>query len=478
MNIKKNSLLLFSIFLFLIVVFLYRDSFMNFFFQDDFFNMTLANKQSLVDAFNIFRRPEMNFYFYRPLTTQLFWSMGQKFFDFTPLGYHLIIFDFFLINLLLIYKINKLLKFDSKSNYLITFFYAVSATHFYRLFFLSQFQEIALATFVLLTLFLYLKGSRFFIVTFIFALMSKETAVVLPLILVSYHIIFGKKANRWFIASSFLLVILYILIRKFFFGFATSEIYAYNFSPKKIANNFFWYGVWSLGLPEQYLDLNLFKLPTIINFKIFTAFDRWGREILIVFFSLLFLLVKQVVSHKEKFIKNNKFIFGVAVFIIFLLPVAFFPFHKFAYSLTLPLWGISMCLGIITGTYGRRIGIVIVLLYFILSYFSIQFNTVYHWAIKRAKISENVITYFRENYPKGINNKNIYFRNNDQQFCPFAQDRLISSQMVSYAIGNLDGLKLFFKNQTFNVEYEYAKKDYYLLSWLVLDAQKFTKWDR
>jgi hypothetical protein len=93
---KKRSLI-FLFFLSTSLIIFYFSSFNNFFFQDDFFNLRLAREQNLLDAFNIFKKPDADFNFYRPFSTQLCWFVGQTIFGLSLQGYHIINFIFLLI---------------------------------------------------------------------------------------------------------------------------------------------------------------------------------------------------------------------------------------------------------------------------------------------------------------------------------------------------------------------------------------------
>lgn len=181
----------FWIFLLLSLYLIYQSSFGNYFFGDDFFNLTLAkadNLKEVVNFFSLLKAPE-EFPFYRPLTTQFYYWLIYKKYGLDPFVFHLVGFFFFLVSVSLVYKIIFKITKDKVKAYLTTFFYAFSSSHFYRLYYLSQFQELGLAVFYLLSLLFYLKHREtkqlkhflYMILFFVLSVASKETAITLPL---------------------------------------------------------------------------------------------------------------------------------------------------------------------------------------------------------------------------------------------------------------------------------------------------------
>ena len=463
---------LFLISICFLTVALYNASFTNFFFQDDFFNLTLALKQSPLDAINIFKKPILDFYFYRPLSTQVFWRAGFSLFGWNVFGYHLVTFLFFLLNILLVYLFTAGLSKNKKIALLTAFFYGLSATHFYRLFFLSQFQEILLGTFIFSSLIFYLRTNSLVVLTFILALMTKETAVVLPAALLGLDFLLHRKIQRklWLLV---LVDVLYLLIRFKFFGFAQGEVYHYNFSPKAVLNNFFWYSIWSLGLPEHYSSIKLFVRPTLLNLKLVTGFGAWGNRILVslIFFVTFIGLVLKF--HFRKIITRKEFWLALGIFGIFLLPVAFYPFHKFAYSLTVPLLGTSLFLAVIfRNLSGKALGMV-VLTYLFITLTALEYNKEQHWATGKAQTGQKVFAYFRENFPYGVDQA-VYFRNYSDPFCKMRF--LKKSSEVSYGIGGSDGLRLLYHRDDLPVYFEdFDNYVHFTPDMLVLDSRQFVR---
>lgn len=470
---KKRSIIFFFL-LFTSLIIFYWQSFSNFFFQDDFFNLKLARASNLIDAFNLFKKPILDFYFYRPFSTQLYWFVGQTLFGLSPQGYHIINFIFFLINIFFVYKLAIQISSNEKIALLTSFFYAYSGSHFYRLFFLSQFQELSLAVFTFATLILFLKKSIWTPLLFILALTTKETAVMIVPFMFTTILLTKRLKKEYFKLFFYCLVILliYLYARIFFFGFSSGGVYEFDFGPKKVLNNFFWYGLWSLGLPEAFVNIKIFQLPTIINPKLFTKFESWGNPTL-TFFGLFIVFILLPVTNLLKKI-NRKILYAISCFICFLLPVAFFPFHKFSYSLSIPLLGSSIFLAYATYKVGRKHLFLICVAYFLLATCVYQFNLSNHWAARKAVSARKVFDYFKKNCPKKPTNANIYFRNTTAPVCLWIKDGPRFSQEVSYAIGGSDGLRFLYNDKDLPVYFEDIDLYKHLLpNSLVLDSQLF-----
>ena len=466
-------------------VFFYQ-SFSNYFFQDDFFDIVLSRSQSLGSAFDIFRKPILDFVFYRPITTQLFWNLSYKQFGLNPLGYHLISFVFFSINILLVWYLVKLLTSKVSVTYLTTFLYAFSSTHFYRLFSLTQFQEIGLTCFVLLTTIFYIKRNKLSLLFFILALMSKETAVITPVILCIYDLFYKRKWSK-LLTLHFLILAFYFITRFIFFGFASGSSYNYDFHPKQVLNNYFWYFLWGLGIPESFVNLKLFFVNkfndvgqfqsfSFFNTDVFTSFGIWGGPIVVSFCLFILTALLGFTRKNLEVIFKREFLFAVSLFVFFLLPVAFFPFHKFAYSLTLPVAGLCLALAIFISNLSFRFVVFLVFFYFILSFFTQQYNLSHHWATGKAFTAKTAFTYLSSNYPDISGYHNIYFQNDDRNFCsPNRPGKNISSE-VAYGIGGVEGLRLLYNIPSLQVYFWDWDKDKNLKGdSLVLDSRLFLR---
>lgn len=473
---KKSSLINIAIIAFwplliAVLIVVHKPSFNNYFFGDDFYNLKLIQGKKffqVLSTFNIFTKSPEDFPFYRPLTTQLFWWLGFKFFKLDPFGYHLFTFSFFLLSLLLVFILTKLLTQNQKISFLTVFFYAFSASHFYRLYFLSQFQEIGLTVFYLLTVIFYLKFNQnqklvfrlFSLFCFVLSLTSKESAITLPLALFLVYLFkqeklgFNSFKGAFFsILPFFYLGFVYFFLRLFFFGFAKGGAYQFVFHPKAIANSFIWYFLWSLGVPEDFVNLSLRDPTTFINLKFFSAFGELGAatlSFLAVFFFNLSLgvrvFVKTFLKKKLKTKRFNLFIFACLWFILSLTPVLFFPFHKFTYSTTLSLLGVSLLLALFAEkifSFSRFYFLTLIFSFLLVSDISHKYAYTSHWSVKRAKQAQKIIAYFQKRFPSIDKRKTYYFHDTSCFYC--CQDVAPWSREIAYTLSDGRGLEVYYQ---------------------------------
>lgn len=446
---------IFFFLLFLGLTILYRTHFGNFFYQDDFFNINLSRTHSLIHAFNIFHAPPSDFVFYRPFSTQLFWNISWKLFGFSPFGYHIISYLFFLSSIYLAYKLAHIILRDNRAALLTSFFYAFSASHFYRLYFLSQFQEISLAFFTFLTLVLFIKKSKWTPLLFFLSLTTKETSVMIVPFMVMLTLLLPKPKHDYlklFFQCAILLLV-YLFARVFFFGFASGQSYMFDFSVRKVFNNLLWYSMWSIGLPEAFVNVTLFKFPTLLNPKLFTEFGTLGNIVLGTF-ALFNILIVVPLMRFFRTINVDIFI-PIFLYLFFLLPILFFPFHKFPYGLAVPLLGSSLIFGRSLSMMHTKYILIVCVAYVALSITAYQFNLASHWANKRALMSEAVFSFLSRAYPTKPDATNIYFRNTSKPMCLYIKiNEPYYSKEIYYAINGATGIQLFYGDEALPVFFE------------------------
>src|SRR4030042_3478182 len=177
----------------IIAFLLFFPSLFKFYTHDDFFLLKISNASSINDFLNFFnlkKGPE-GLGMYRPLAMQTFFMLAWKIFNLNPLGLHVISYIFFFGVIYLVYILTKALVDNKKVALLASFLYATSSTHFAHLYWLSDFQELALSLFFLLGVWFFIKfintkrWKPYFVslTVFLLSLLSKESAVVMPFVL-------------------------------------------------------------------------------------------------------------------------------------------------------------------------------------------------------------------------------------------------------------------------------------------------------
>ncbi len=419
----------------------------NFFSADDWFHLRVANINRLSEFINFFSftKTVQTIAFYRPLPTQVFFFIFQKLFGLNPLLYHLFALLCFGFSLYLINKLAVILLSSQKKALIATLIYGFSVSNFTRLYFLSAFQEIALVSFACLCLLAYLNNQKWrSLAFFILALLSKETAVVIPLIILIIDW-YRKKVELRRLAPYFLVLAPYLYLRLFRFGGAAGETYVWNFSPVKAANTLMWYFLWSLGAPELLIDYIGSGLRPIPRF--FTDYPIWWLVILGLILTNLGLLAYLLV---RKIKKTDRQLVGFgALFIVSLLPVLFLPQHKFALELGLPLIWFALGISVLLHKKGR------LLVIFLFSYLALNLSMNYltytrHYSVGRAKISKKVFDYLTRNYPKEPTDSYFEFVNDTADYGASWG----SSKQIANSIGGSELFRVFYQDPNYHVYYE------------------------
>lgn len=419
-----------------------------FFTNDDFFFLNIARAGKIGEVFNFFSLaggPE-GFGMYRPLTTQVFYFLSWRFFNLSPIPLHIISFLFFFAITYLIYKlVTELIK-NEKIGLISAFLYAVSATHFGQLYYLAAFQELGMTFFVLLSCFAFIKSKNLLsLIFFVLALMSKETAVVTPLLLGLIY--FYQKFTKEKVISikRFLIIIspfafclfAYLLIRATLYGFTTGDSYVWDFSIRKLINTSFWYLLWSLNIPESLMD---FVGPGIkINSNLFVF---WGKQINPVLISfliqgllLIVVLIKVIFDRSKEKIKKFDLvsIFCASWFFISLLPVIFLPLHKFTFYLTLPLLGIVFRISylLINSKVNKFIIGVFLVAWTATSVLTLKFTYETNWITQSEIISRKVFEFFKKEEPKYIGTKILFTDTTEDSKLPWSPTSIVRTALSS-----------------------------------------------
>lgn len=443
---------------FLLILFcllLYLPSLNVFFSGDDFFHLRISQIDNFGDfpSFFSFEKNVHSASFYRPLTTQVFFFLGQKIFGLAPAGYHVVSLVFFAVLLFLVYLLAKRLFKDEKIALLSLFFYSFSISHFAQVYYLSAFQELGMAVFYFAGLLFWLKflesGKRkyyfFTLLSVVCCLLSKETAVTFPLVAGLLAIYLKKQRQIFSLWPLLLIEVVYLYFRLFRFGGVAGESYVWDFSGK-FFNTLGWYLAWALGIPEMFLD---FIGPKLAISPKLLLYYPWQTKIILFSFGI-FIFSCLAVLLKER--KKDIFFYVLCclLYVVALLPVLFLPWHKFPLELTVPLLAVALFLGRLFGKAGRMIIVFGLIFFSILNITSYLLTYQTHWVIRRGEVAQKVISYFAEEYPAFPRGKEVYFYNDSA----FITEGWGASQHISVALSGSDALAVFYHDPKIKVYYQ------------------------
>lgn len=446
---------------FLVSTALFFPTFSYFFSQDDFFHLKMSNARNLTDVL-LFFSPQnpFGYTFYRPLTVQTFLFLARSFFGLNPLPFRLIIFLFFLSNVYLTYKLVGELSSNKRAGLGAAFLYGASSLHFATLSYISTFVDIGAAFFFFMAIFFYLKEKKISLLFFILSLLSFETALCLPAVILAIEFFGNKKFKRT--TAYFSILFLYVFFRLFVFELPQDRVYSFIPSLKSVLNSVAWYGFWSAGMPENFTDFigSGFR-PTERFFEVF------GWQGYAIIFGGMFTLLSLAFG-SLKLLKGRKDRNFMAIFLFWffagLAPFIFWPQHKFVYYLEISLLGFCGLLSLSISKLSKLHCSLVILIFLLTSIISVDFYKRNYWTVTRAKIAQNTLKEIREKYPTLPEGSVLYFKN-DQNYKFISKDWGGTSSQVKVAISGCNGVHLIYNDWSlkclFEDDLEEIKDGYY-----------------
>lgn len=404
----------------------YFSSLQYYFSQDDFIHMYSSHAGNL-GQFLIFFNPFAQFtdiFFYRPLGTQVYFFINQTIFGINPLPFHIEALLLHGINGFLFYLIIKNIWQRKDIALLASFFYTISAIHFLSLYYISAFQQIFRTFFMFLAILTFLQyqesGSKknLFIALFAYvgALLSKETAIILPVLILPI-VVLKKNEYSWKFLKTIILklipfgviAIVYLIVR--IIGFQTifnEGAYSINFSPVNILQNLKWYFLWVVGLPEIIATYPSIKPDSWIQFmKDF----NYGFGILLSFGILLVSIFVISFGSLNRNLISKQVVTLVTIFLIPLCPVLILNGHKYPQYLDLSVLAVFPILAMLTLPLNKNFLPKTLLIgsFIVLQILSVRVSEESHWTTHRSEVAEFYHAYLIQNYPKIQNNSQVIF---------------------------------------------------------------------
>ena len=450
------------LFIFVFVAIIFSPGFSTYFHQDDFLHLEQSQTpRQLIGAFNLFSKGE--FPFYRPIPTQLDFCLGQRIFSLNPFGYHVINFIVFFINIILVYiLVSKIVK-NKTVGSIASLFFAINSTHFPPLYSPAYVHELLYVFFGLLvvTFYLsYLSSNKLYyyfysLICFVLALMTKETAVILPGILFLCNILLTQKNSLKELIKRLLpfaaILFIYLFGHVFYYGLAQNTSYQVIIGKQNL-NILFWYFLWALSVPNILID---FIGPGLKINPVFFAIGNWRSYLFItlipILLSILFFLILRTFQLNNKLLRKY-IILGIGWFVIGLIPLIIFPLHKLATEQAFSLVGLSLILGV--SVYfnlprHKYFALLFSILFLIMATNSIILARKTHWIVRSANQAKNTIDYIQTRVPFLKDSDIIYFKNGEVKLPTYG-----SSKQIYYALGNGVGLKIIFAKPNLRLYFE------------------------
>jgi len=364
--------------IFIILVFYYPSFSKPFSVDDSCYLMESKNMNfsDLLKSFTYKRQPQI----YRPLGAETYYYIMFRLFGINSLYYAIMNILFFISGAMILFFVIKEMTHNLLMSFLVVFIYITRTTHVFQIYLLGGIPELIASLFVFLSFLSYLyfnriKKMKFFILSIIFyilALLSKETAVVLPFAILAYDIIKNKLNFKKSIINNsiyFIIMAIYLVLHSFILPTLqdTGE-YPINFFGKNILTNF--------------------------NYYFYGTFDEWtwGRteiSYFFLFFSIILFFIAILNNIKIKKTEKSIIIFGLMWYFIFLIPFIFLDSMRSPYYLHMPILGVSIIISLIVLKLYEKIRknskikskiLISLIILFIISFSYVRIDEVYHIA--------------------------------------------------------------------------------------------------
>lgn len=344
--------------------------------QDDWYFLMISDVHNFSDVANFFNPlAQSGFAFFRPLGTQLYYFL----FDQNPFFMHIFMLVIQSLSGYFVFLLLQRLKFKSPTPILVALIYSVSSVHFLSLYYIAATQQLLAAAFSLLSLVLFLKQkylSSAIILTL--ALLSKETAIVTPLIALGLILMTKTKLRVSQFIPYGVVFTLYSIIRLVTSTLAQSEYHL--FFGASVLTNIRWYFLFATNLPEALVNYGLPRMG--INIAQFIS--DYGTSALIITLSsslvALFALTRLVLSKRWLY---------ALWFVVGLGPVILLRDHLYPHYLDLAL--IPFLLLLLENLKAKN-QYLVAIFYILTSLYSIQFSADHHWTTGRANIVKTAQT--------------------------------------------------------------------------------------
>jgi len=414
---------MFFIFLFAFTIFLFRNAFTTYFFNDDFFFLKITRINSFGQFINFFS--PIRQYSFKPVSTEVFYFFIHLFNENIFIA-HLLGFLIYFVGIYYLYKIIFLLSKNKFLAFLTTGFYAINFTHVFQLYYLGTFQEVFLFTFLAICFYKFLVGKNIqAIMFFVLALLSKETAILFVPFLVLFNLFFNKKTKWKKLFPYLVLGIIFTLIYQYSLKYVTAlDNYKISLNPKLVLNNFLWYFLWSLGFPNFTSDYltSIFSFPPPHFWKLLKNFPevKIYYQLLIGYYSLLIISLIYFFVKKRGQLKKFIYLFisSFVCFFIFLGPILFF-LHRWMVRLSVPLVFIVFSLSYIIfqllklRKFYRVLGIGLTFFYLLVNILAIPIHESSSTFLLESRLSSNALRYFTLHKNEIVKYKYIYFKDQE-----------------------------------------------------------------
>ncbi len=360
--------------------------------QDDFFFLTISQATSLRDVL-LFFSPwhQAGFPFFRPLGTQLYYFVFTGIFDNPQIYMHIFMILVHSFNAYLVVRLlDKIIP--RRNNLIWGILYASSSLHFLSLYYIAATQQLISTFFSLASILAYANKKPILpAILFFLALLSKETALVVPGIIFLFNFLCGSSPPRLktilrSLALYALVVAIYLALR-LSADLVIQDEYKFIFGPS-VLSTLRWYILFTAGVPEILLSygasagsLHTAKFLSDHGVTGFFSLIPGLIALIIIAGSTLSSLRKSYLSWRDLIILSLWWVLGI-------LLVIFLPQHRYPHYLDISLVALLILSAKALERSAARFVVAILLL--TNSLFGIALSEATHWTTGRALAVEKI----------------------------------------------------------------------------------------
>lgn len=363
--------------------------------QDDWYFLYISAARNLGDVLNFFNPwTQSGFAFYRPLGTQLYYYLSRLIFGLgnAPYAMHIFMIIAQSVSSYNVYRLVQKLTRDNHLSFLSALIYATSSVHFLSLYYIAATQQLLATSFALLAIndFLDHKSIRSSL-WFALGLMSKEVAIVAPIVMIlSQYKLDGKfEFKKIFFKLVPLAVIGIIYLgMKFLGGMQVQSEYHFVLNGS-VLSTIRWYYLFGYGAPEELVRYGLPRMA-VDYYSYFKDFGTSGLVTSLIPITIsIYVLARTILGFfGYGSLKRRDIIVYICWWLLTLAPILFLQDHRYPHYVDLAL--IPMIL-LALEKIGQRNQLILTSLLIIVSLFSISLSQQSHWTVNRALISKSAV---------------------------------------------------------------------------------------
>lgn len=422
---------------------LFLPSLRYYFFQDDWFVLNWTRTGDLLS----YILPRTDIIYYRPISMPILFKTVNTIFPLNPFAFHLVAFAIFCALIVSVYVLFNHLGFDKKISTLGAFLYGTWPIHYISLSWLSTtsyiigplFQVLSFINFIKFTKGQKLQNYVFSFFFFLMAILSSEFTFVLPIIFWLYLRAYDKKTNLIQFMPYIAICLIYLFIRIILSPIPARDDYGLLVNLQ-LLNNYLWYILWGLGLPERFKTLLYFSTPKQ-SLKVIFDFAQVAIPTIILTLSLSLVAIRNLRENLKPYI------FGILWLTIGLAPVLLLTNH--AYPLYLSFAGIGL-LFILLNAFAKTPSVflaAIVLLWLVSSYSNLIFTRTHHWVKDEQAISKSYVDYVRQNVNTSQSGSILYFKHPDLEFTKKHNFTILQSEdTLKLSLSDQNAMQVIFNN--------------------------------